>query len=425
MSTEEKMDIDERYKYLKMMRRRYRSADRKRKGRLLDEMESVLGMHRKYLIELMNGSLIREERKRERGKTYGPEVEDALRVIYETYDGICAERLTPNLVSMAKHLARHGELHTTPRLLDQLDRVSISTVQRILNQIRQDQPRLPRGRPKGGRRITRGIPMKRLSWKIEIPGSFESDLVHHCGPSASGEYVHTIQWIDVATGWSERRAVLGRSALVMEDAFVIFLARLPFPVLEIHPDNGTEFFNYHLLRFWGHRVRGVNLSRSRPYHKNDNPRVEQKNSTLVRRYLGYDRLDTVKQVLAVNRLYDKMWVYYNLFQPVMHLAEKEIVQDENGGTRVIRRHDKARTPFDRLCETDAISTAHREQLEALRDGINPRRLRQQIYDDLDDIFRLPCAAPGSRQNVHLTLAKNLDRRKEPLSHLDFNRTSVD
>jgi hypothetical protein len=425
MSTEEKMNIDERYKYLRMMRGRYRSADRKTKGKLLDEMESVLGLHRKYLIQMMNGTLIRKKRKRERGRTYGPDVDDALRVIYETYDRICAERLTPNLASMARHLARHGELRTTPRLLDQLDRISTSTVQRILNRIRQDQPRLPRGRPKTRRRITRDIPMKRLSWKIERPGSFESDLVHHCGPSASGEYVYTVQWIDVATGWSERRAVLGRSSLVIEDAFSVFLARLPFAVLEIHPDNGTEFFNDHLLRFWGHRVQGVVLSRSRPYHKNDNPRVEQKNSTLVRRYLGYDRLDTVEQVLTVNRLYDKMWVYYNLFQPVMHLAEKEIVQDDNGGTRVIRRHDKARTPFDRLCDTDAVSTAHREQLEALRDGINPRRLRQQIYDDLDHIFRLPCTAPGSRQNVHRTLAKNLDRRKEALSHLDFSCTSVD
>lgn len=267
--------------------------------------------------------------------------------------------------------------------------------------------------------------MKRLSWKIRVPGYIETDLVHHCGYTLSGEYLHTVQWIDVATGWSERRAVLGRSLLVMEDAFRIFLARLPFPVLEIHPDNGSEFFNHHMLRFWGDRVQGVTLSRSRPYHKNDNPRVEQKNSTLVRLYLGHDRFDTVEQVLAINRLYDKMWVYYNLFQPVMHLVEKEIVQDENGDTRVIRRHDKARTPFDRLCETDAISDLHRAQLEALRDRTNPRRLRQEIYDDLNHVFSLPCARPGSKQNVHLTLAQNLDKGKEPLSHLDFNCTSVD
>jgi hypothetical protein len=180
-----------------------------------------------------------------------------------------------------------------------------------------------------------------------------------------------------------------------------------------------------LLPFWGHRRRDVTLSRSRPYRKNDSPPVAQRNPTLVRRYLGYDRLDTLEHVLVANRFYGKMWVYYNLFQPVMHLADKSTVQDDNGGTRVIRRHDKARTPFDRLCETDAITTAHREQLEALRDGINPRRLRQHIYDDPDDIFQLPCAAPGSRQNVPLTLAKNLDRRKEPFSHLDSHCTSVD
>jgi hypothetical protein len=179
-----------------------------------------------------------------------------------------------------------------------------------------------------------------------------------------------------------------------------------------------------MVRFWGERVQGVTLSRSRPYHKNDNPRVEQKNSTLVRAYLGYERLDTVAHVLAVNRLYDKMWIYYNLFQPVMHLVEKEIVREEGQTTRVKRRYDEARTPFDRLCDTEAILPPHREQLEALRDSINPRRLRSEIYDDIDAIFELPCATPGSSQNVHLTLAKNHDNGKELLSNLAFNRTPV-
>ena len=179
-----------------------------------------------------------------------------------------------------------------------------------------------------------------------------------------------------------------------------------------------------MLRFWGDLVQGVTLSRSRPYQKNDNPRVEQKNYTLVRAYLGYERLDTVAQVLAVNRLYDKMWAYYNLFQPVMHLVEKEIVPQEGQATRVRRRHDKARTPFDRLCETEAILPAHREQLEALRDSINPRRLRSEVYDDIDHILNLPCAQPGSTQNVHDTLAKNLQNEKEALSDLDFNRTPI-
>jgi hypothetical protein len=351
-------------------------------------------------------------------------VDDALRVIDESFDGICAERLTPNLVWMARHLGWHGELRTTTRLLEQLGGISVSTVQRRLNRIRQDQPRLPRKKPRGQRRLLQDIPMLRLPWILVEPGYLETDLVHHCGPTAAGEYVCTLQMIDVATGWSERRAVLGRSYLVMKDAFCYILPHLPFPVREVHPDNGSEFLNHHMLRFWGNLVQGVTLSRSRPYHKNDNPRVEQKNYTLVRAYLGYQRLDTVAQVLAVNRLYDKMWIYYNLFQPVMHLVEKEIVPQEGQATRVKRRHDKARTPFDRLCETEAILPAHQQQLEALRDSINPRRLRWEIYDDIDDILNLPCAEPGSTQNVHLTLVKNLDNEKEALSNLAFNRTLI-
>jgi hypothetical protein len=326
MTTEEKMSIDEERKYLRAMKERYKEADNKTKGQLLDEMQAVTGKHRKSLIRLMNNSLKRKRRSRERGEMYGPDVDDALRVIDPSFDHICAERLTPNLVWMARHLDRHGELRATAKLLDQLERISVSTVQRRLSRIRQDQPRLPRKKPSRGRRLVQDVPMKRLSWNLAQPGHLETDLVHHCGPTAAGEYLCTLQMIDVATGWSERYAVLGRSYLVMRDAFLVFLSRLPFPIKEIHPDNGSEFFNHHMVRFWGKRVQGVTLSRSRPYHKNDNPRVEQKNSTLVRAYLGYERLDTVAHVLAVNQLYDKMWVYYNLFQPVMHLVEKEIIR---------------------------------------------------------------------------------------------------
>jgi hypothetical protein len=214
----------------------------------------------------------------------------------------------------------------------------------------------------------------------------------------------TIQTIDVATGWSERRAVLGRSYLVMEDAFRYILTRLPFPILELHPDNGSEFFNHHMLRFWKSTVKGVRLSRSRPYHKNDNRFVEQKNSTLVRAYLGDDRLDTVAQTIAVNQLYDKMWVYYNLLQPVMRLAEKIVTPVEGQLARVKRRYDQARTPFDRLCQTSAITQERRDQLEALRDRTNPRQLRQEIYDQIEYIFSLPNAVSGKTENVYLTLA---------------------
>ena len=265
MSNAEKMTIDERRKYLRVMKERYVKAGRKARKQLLDEMEAVTGLDRKTLIRLMKGSLQREPWSRERGTIYGVQVDDALRVIYESSDYICAERLTPNLAWPACHLATHGELEVTPVLLEQLEAISVSTVERRLQRIRQDQPRLPRPKPKPGSKLLQGIPMLRLPWAIAVPGHFETDLVHHCGDSASDEYGCTLQMIDVATVWSERRAVLGRSYLVMEDAFHSILARLPFPVLQIRPDNGSEFFNHRMLRFWGDVVQGVTISRSRPF----------------------------------------------------------------------------------------------------------------------------------------------------------------
>ena len=419
MSNEDKMNIDERLKYLRRMKKRYIQAGRKEQGRLLDEMEAVTELHRKSLIRLMNGSLEREPRQGQRGRTYGSEVSYALSVIAESFDYLCAERLTPNLVWMANHLAIHGAMVVSPPLLEKLDQISISTTQRILARIPRDKPRLPRKGPRRTRKLTKGIPMRRIPWNEQQPGHCETDLVHHCGPSASGEYMCTVQVIDVATGWSELRAVLGRSYLVMEDAFRYILTRLPFLLLELHPDNGSEFFNHHMLRFWKDIVKGVRLSRSRPYHKNDNRFVEQKNSSLVRAYLGDDRLDTVAQTIAVNQLYDKMWVYYNLLQPVMRLSEKIVTPVEGQLARVKRRYDQARTPFDRLCETTAITQECREQLEALRDRTNPRQLRQEIYDQLDYIFSLPNAIPGQTENVYLTLTTHLDPETLPL-HLNLH-----
>ena len=426
MSIEEKMTIDERRKYLHKMQKRYKQASRKEKGQLLDEMEQVTELHRKYLIGLLKGDLKRQQRRRQRGRTYGPKVDDALRVIYESFDYICAERLTPNLVWMTKQLARHGELEPTQELLAKLEQISISTVKRILRRIRQDEARLPRRGPRRANARWRDIPMKRIAWDTVTPGHFEVDLVHHCGPTTAGEYMCTLQMIDIATGWSERVAVLGRSYRVMRHAFERVVQRLPFPILEIHPDNGSEFLNHHMLRFWGQIVQGVQISRSRPFFKNDNRNVEQKNRTLVRAYLGYDRFDSVIQTHATNQLYEKMWVYYNLFQPVLHLKEKQIVRQNGQRPRVRRHYDHARTPFDRLCATDVILPQHQARLTALRDQINPRVLRQQIYAALDQLFALPGATPGTVEDVYHTLSCGSDSHVAgvQLSDLIFNRTPI-
>jgi hypothetical protein len=210
--------------------------------------------------------------------------------------------------------------------------------------------------------------------------------------------------LDVATGWTERAAVLGRGYVAMQDAFQYLLDRIPFPVLEVHPDNDSAFFNQHMLRFWGRRLCGARLSRSRPYHKNDNRFVEQSNSSRVRDYLGDVRLDTVAQTWSMHHLYDRMWLYHNIFQPVMRLKEKRALPDPDGGaTRVQRIHDQARTPFDRLCATGVLEPQVEAYLQALRAATNPRQLREDIYDRLDYIFNLPGAVARQSENVYMTL----------------------
>jgi len=401
MPTEDQMTIDERYKYLRRMQKRYKKAKRKERQALLDEMEVVTELHRKSLIRLMRNSVMRRPRRKQRGRVYSIDVDDALRVIAESTDYICAERLQPNLVWLAEHLEAHGELTVTPKLLSQLTHISVSTVQRRLAHMRQDQPRLPRKGPRDANRIRREIPMRRIPWNEQEPGHFEVDLVHHGGEVVNGQYVHTLQMIDVFSGWSERVAVLGRSYLVMEDGFRRIEGRLPLTVVEIHPDNGSEFLNDHMVRYWRTHFSNVTLSRSRPYQKNDNRFVEQKNQTLVRAYLGSGRFDTVEQTLLLNQLYDQMWLYYNFFQPVMRLKAKRFSSD--GATRVRRKFDKAQTPYARLCAAQAIPEAHKQQFDALRQQTNPRQLRRNIYQTIDKLFALPCSLPDQIQDVYLTL----------------------
>jgi hypothetical protein len=218
--------------------------------------------------------------------------------------------------------------------------------------------------------------------------------------SADGHYVHSLQLVDVTTGWSECAALLGRSHLVLEDGFRRILNRLPFPLLELHPDNGSEFFNHFLLKFLHGRVKGMELSRSRPFQKNDNRFVEENNYSLVRAYVGYQRLDTVAQTRLLNQLYDQLWLYHNFFQPVMRLKQK---LPSVNSLRSKRLYDRAQTPFDRLCEKGVLTPDQVRQLQALRDGTNPCQLRRSIESLTSQLFALPSAREGVTEDVRQTL----------------------
>jgi hypothetical protein len=413
VTTEEKMTIDERRKYLRLMQNRYWAAGRSERGCLLDEIEEVTGLHRKSLIRLLRGGLDRKGRRRQRSRTYGPAVDDALRIISESMDHICAERLQPNLVWIATHLAEHGELMVDEALLKQLEKISVSTVRRILQRVGQDQPRVVRKRTVQPHNYQQ-IPAKRLAWNLSEPGHFEVDLVHHGGGSASGQYACTLQMVDIATGWSERVAVLGRSYLVMQDAFERILHRLPCAVLALHPDNGSEFLNHHLLRYWSQAMPGVEISRSRPYQKNDNRFVEQKNATLVRSYLGQERFDTVAHINALNSFYEGMWLYYNAFQPVMRLCAKELLPVTNGIPQIRRHFDQPQTPLDRLLATACLQPQQVDTLTLMRLRTNPRRLLKQLYEQRDELFDLPLATPDQSEDVRLTLFRQAGQHDQPV-----------
>jgi hypothetical protein len=391
MPPQDEMTIDERRKYLKLMAPRYQQAKRKERSQLLSEMEQVTKMHRKHVIRLLGGqSLERQKRRTPRSRSYGPEVERVVLQVWESLDYICAERLTPCLLAMARHLASFGVLTLTAEVESQLATISPATVQRMLRKNRARKRRLPRPGPHRANQVTKGVPMGRIPWDTKEPGHFETDLVHHGGESTVGEYGYTLQLIDVATGWSERVMLLGRGQQAMERAFKQVIERLPFAVKELHPDNGTEFFNAHLVRFWKEKVTGVHLSRSRPYQKNDNRHVEQKNDTLVRQYFGEVRLDTPEQIAAGNALYERMWLYYNLFQPVMHLNEKVVE-----GDKVRRKWDQAQTPYQRLLASGVLSQEQQQRLQTLYEQTNPLQLRNEIYAGLAALWETALIQNGT------------------------------
>jgi hypothetical protein len=403
MPVEEQMSVNERRKYLKLVAPRYIRAKRNERGKLLTEMEEVTGLHRKSLVRLMHlPSLERAPGKpRIKRRRYGVAVEDVVRVVWESLDYVCAERLTPVLKETARQLAGWEELVLTSEVEEKLGVISRATVQRLLERFQLDTSKLPRRKPQPPNRLLRDIPMGRLAWDTALPGSFETDLVHHCGTVAAGEYLHTLQLVDIATGWSERVAIFGRSQAAMVKGFQRVQGRLPFPIQHLHPDNGSEFFNDHLIRYFGEEVIGMNLSRSRPYHKNDNRFVEQKNSTLVRAYVGYERLDSGAQCAALNALYDQLWLYYNLFQPVMHMVGKEVV---NG--RLHRKWDRARTPYRRLLASHILSADQESRLAALYVKTNPRQLRKTIYDSLNRLWEI---MPSQKliENREMALSGNI------------------
>ena len=388
----ERMNIDERYKLLRVVQEGYRQADRQGKANLLDNLEVMTGLHRKHLIAcLHNPDLRRHTRHRERTRVYGPDVEQVVRVVADALDWIGAERLQPGLTATAQHLARFGHLTLTEPLLAQLQEISISTVGRILGRIGRPAGALPQVRR--GRRpdsVTQAlVPVGVIPWDEPEPGHFEADLVLHNCADQEGPFVCSLQLIDVLTGWSERFAVLGNKFDEMWQAIQAFRERCPIPVREIHTDNGSEFINLPFISHFGQELVHARLTRGRPGYKNDNRFVEQKNSSLIRAYLGRLYLYTATHRALLDQLYEDMWCYYNLFQPVVRQTSRRAESVPSGLVRIVRTQDTAATPLQRLLQAKPpLARETAEHLLTLHCNTDPLALKRRIHRHLGELAQL-------------------------------------
>jgi transposase InsO family protein len=382
------MSIDERYKCIRRVATRYRAASRPEKGQLLDMLSSQTGLHRKSLLRLLRqgeGPQRHPQRQR-RSRSYGGAFDDAIRVLGRSLNWVCAERMHGILLERAEHLARFDHLTLSDTVRQQLAQVSLSTLRRTIKRLRQDEPRLPqrRGRRPTPSTLAQQIPVERIAADIAEVGHWELDLVYHGGAAADG--VYTLQMIDVRTAWSERRAIYGRSERAVVAAMEDIIAHSPLPIHEVHSDNGTEFLNHHLQTLLAERLVGCRVSRSRPWFKNDNRFVEQKNYTLVRAYLPRSVcLLTPQQAQELNALYEDMGLYYNLFEPVLRQTLSYTSYTPDGHVRIRRCYDRARTPLARLLETDTLSAAQAQALQQRYWDTDPLLLLESIRRRLDDL----------------------------------------
>jgi len=376
--------------YAAAIRCRYKQANKEGKGKILDEFIKVTGYHRKAAIRLLRqGDRNKVKGKRGRPRQYGQAATSALKMVWEASDHLCSKRLQPFIPDLVSVLLRKEEIHMSPEVHTQLIKLSPSTIDRLLLPYRNLTGRRPLSTTKPGSLLKSAIPIRTFAdWQEDRPGFLEADLVAHCGESVEGFYLNTLSTVDVSTGWCECAGVWGKGQQRVGSAINQVKERLPFPLLGLDSDNGSEFINQSLFEYC--RRWQITFTRSRSYKKNDSCYVEQKNWSVVRRLIGYDRYSSRKALGALNRIYFLLRLYVNYFQPVMKLISKT-----RHGARVHKVYDKAQTPYQRLLSSGILPEAKKRQLAAIYNGLNPVLLLKRINVNLESLWRLAERPPGA------------------------------
>ncbi len=372
-----------RWEYLRAIYERYRKAGRKAKKVILNEFCANTGYHRKYAIRLLNGprpEKRRTRRERRRGVRYNAETLAVLTAVWEAAGYPWSVRLKALLPQWLPWIRKRFRMR--PEIERQLLQISPRQMDRRLKAQKTQRRRRLYGRTKPGYLLKHHIPVKTDRWDVETAGFTEVDLVSHSGNSASGEFAHSLNVTDMHTTWTESRAVLGRGEEAVQRALHETATTLPFPLLGVDSDNGSEFINWH-LKGWCEQ-RQIQLTRGRPYKKDDNAHIEQKNWTHVRKLFGWDRYDTHEAVAAMNDLYsNELRLWLNLYLPSVKLVKKVRV-----GSRVRRVYDGPRTPFERVKACAQADAGKVAQLEQLRKRLDPFQLGRIIERKLERISRL-------------------------------------
>jgi transposase InsO family protein len=376
------MSQKSKWEYLKAIYTRYRKVSKELRALILNEFCQVCGYHRKYAIRLLNGPAPQKPASvhKTRSPTYSAKVISVLSLIWEAAGYPCSQRLKALLPLWLPWAQKRFPL--SAQLQKQLLSISPSTIDRRLKAKRRLLKKRLYGRTKPGTLLKHHIPIKTDSWNVTAPGFTETDLVSHSGNSEQGEFVHSLNVTDIHSTWVESRAVMGKGQAGVLEAMKAIEQALPFKLLGIDSDNGSEFINYHLKAFCDQKK--IQFTRGRPYKKDDNAHIEQKNWTHVRKIFGYLRYDALPAQQAMNDLYrNELRTLQNLFLPSMKLIGKVRV-----GSKLTRRYDKPQTPFERMAACPQADLLKLVELQKLRDATDPFALAKTVEQKLERVYQL-------------------------------------
>ena len=390
-----------RQELVRAIRDRYGLSSKAERRRILDEFIAVTGYHRKHAIRILNSGASADRRRIPRSRLYDEAVRQAILVLWEASDRICGKRLRALLPILIPAMERHGHLQLDDRVRPQLLSVSASTIDRMLAEPRRALG--ARRRRRAATKLRQSVPVRTFAdWNEPLPGHMEGDLVAHCGETTAGSYVNTLVLTDIASGWTECVAIVVREVTLIADALDHLQTTMPFPLRGFDSDNGGEFLNETMVAYCNRH--GIEFTRSRPYRKNDQAWVEQKNGAVVRRLVGYKRLEGLVAAQTLSRLYAAARLFVNFFQPSFKLAEKTRI-----GARVQKRYHPPETPCVRLLNSEAVPDEVKTRLHAFAETLDPLQLLSEIRSRQQAIAELKASdkqeiAPASEADLARFLA---------------------